>query len=121
MRESTLVNAVAAILCTSGTTVRPKGVVHTHSWLIATAEFTSSLGLDGSDMSLAEAIRRSHPVWGKGIINSGQWVQIVPAPNSAMLESFCLRSCCNSALAVLDRNVTGQEIDNRLEEMAHPD
>jgi long-chain acyl-CoA synthetase len=44
---------VAAILYTSGTTARPKGVMHTHVSLIAGAEMMSSLGVDQNDSLLA--------------------------------------------------------------------
>lgn len=44
---------VAAILYTSGTTARPKGVMHTHLSLIAVAELTCSLGLDENQTILA--------------------------------------------------------------------
>ena len=44
---------VAAIMYTSGTTARPKGVIHTHVSLIAGAEMMSSLGIDQTDSLLA--------------------------------------------------------------------
>ena len=44
---------VAAILYTSGTTARPKGVMHTHISLIAASELMSSLGLDPTHTLLA--------------------------------------------------------------------
>src|ERR1700722_1065240 len=44
---------VAAILYTSGTTARPKGVMHTHVSLVAGAGMMSSLGLDQTDSFLA--------------------------------------------------------------------
>jgi long-chain acyl-CoA synthetase len=44
---------VAAILYTSGTTARPKGVMHTHVSLIAGAELMSSLGLNENHTLLA--------------------------------------------------------------------
>jgi long-chain acyl-CoA synthetase len=44
---------VAAILYTSGTTARPKGVMHTHVSLIAQTGMASILGLNGNDTLLA--------------------------------------------------------------------
>src|SRR5215472_1421685 len=44
---------VAAIMYTSGTTARPKGVMHTHVSLIAGAEMMSSLGIAQVDSLLA--------------------------------------------------------------------
>jgi long-chain acyl-CoA synthetase len=44
---------VAAILYTSGTTARPKGVMHTHISLIAATELMSSLGVDETHTLLA--------------------------------------------------------------------
>jgi long-subunit acyl-CoA synthetase (AMP-forming) len=44
---------VAAILYTSGTTARPKGVMHTHISLIAAAGLTCSLGLNETHTLLA--------------------------------------------------------------------
>jgi long-chain acyl-CoA synthetase len=44
---------VAAILYTSGTTARPKGVMHTHISLIAASELMSSLGLDPTHTLMA--------------------------------------------------------------------
>jgi len=44
---------VAAILYTSGTTARPKGVMHTHVSLIAQTGMASILGLKGNDTLLA--------------------------------------------------------------------
>jgi len=44
---------VAAILYTSGTTARPKGVMHTHVSLIAQTGMASILGLNGNDILLA--------------------------------------------------------------------
>ena len=44
---------MAAILYTSGTTARPKGVMHTHISLIAAAGLTLSLGLDETHKLLA--------------------------------------------------------------------
>ena len=44
---------VAAIMYTSGTTARPKGVMHTHVSLIACAQMMSSLGVDQVDFLLA--------------------------------------------------------------------
>ncbi len=46
-------NLVAAIMYTSGTTARPKGVMHTHVSLIAGAGMMSSLGIDQTDSLLA--------------------------------------------------------------------
>jgi acyl-CoA synthetase (AMP-forming)/AMP-acid ligase II len=43
---------VAAILYTSGSTARPKGVIHTHSSLIASARLVSSLGVDETKPTL---------------------------------------------------------------------
>jgi long-chain acyl-CoA synthetase len=44
---------VAAILYTSGTTARPKGVMHTHVSLIGATELMSSLGVDQTHSLLA--------------------------------------------------------------------
>src|SRR5688572_2349037 len=44
---------VAAILYTSGTTARPKGVMHTHVSLIGATELMSSLGVDETHILLA--------------------------------------------------------------------
>src|SRR5882724_13458792 len=44
---------VAAIMYTSGTTARPKGVMHTHISLVAGAGMMLSLGLDQTDSFLA--------------------------------------------------------------------
>jgi long-chain acyl-CoA synthetase len=44
---------VAAIMYTSGTTARPKGVIHTHISLVAGAGLMLSLGLDQTDSFLA--------------------------------------------------------------------
>jgi long-subunit acyl-CoA synthetase (AMP-forming) len=44
---------VAAIMYTSGTTARPKGVMHTHISLVAGAGLMLSLGLDQTDSFLA--------------------------------------------------------------------
>ena len=44
---------LAAILYTSGTTARPKGVMHTHISLIGATELMSLLGLDESHVFLA--------------------------------------------------------------------
>ncbi len=44
---------VAAILYTSGTTARPKGVMHTHVSLIGATELMASLGLDETHTLLA--------------------------------------------------------------------
>lgn len=46
-------NRVAAVLYTSGTTARPKGVMHTHISLTGATELMSSLGLGESDVVLA--------------------------------------------------------------------
>lgn len=43
----------AAILYTSGTTAQPKGVMHTHLSLIASASLTASIGLNESDTLIA--------------------------------------------------------------------
>jgi long-chain acyl-CoA synthetase len=44
---------VAAILYTSGTTARPKGVMHTHISLIGCTELMASLGFNETDVPLA--------------------------------------------------------------------
>jgi long-chain acyl-CoA synthetase len=44
---------VAAVLYTSGTTARPKGVMHTHISLIGSTELMASLGFDETDVPLA--------------------------------------------------------------------
>jgi long-chain acyl-CoA synthetase len=44
---------VAAVLYTSGTTARPKGVMHTHVSLIGATQLMASLGLGGTDTMLA--------------------------------------------------------------------
>jgi long-chain acyl-CoA synthetase len=46
-------NSVAAILYTSGTTARPKGVMHTHISLIGCTELMASLGFGETDVPLA--------------------------------------------------------------------
>jgi long-chain acyl-CoA synthetase len=43
---------VAAVLYTSGTTARPKGVMHTHVSLIGSTELMASLGFDQTDVPL---------------------------------------------------------------------
>jgi long-chain acyl-CoA synthetase len=44
---------IAAVLYTSGTTARPKGVMHTHISLIGCTELMASLGFDETDVPLA--------------------------------------------------------------------
>jgi long-chain acyl-CoA synthetase len=44
---------VAAVLYTSGTTARPKGVMHTHISLIGSTELMASLGFDETDVPFA--------------------------------------------------------------------
>jgi long-chain acyl-CoA synthetase len=44
---------VAAVLYTSGTTARPKGVMHTHISLIGSTELMASLGIGETDVPLA--------------------------------------------------------------------
>jgi long-chain acyl-CoA synthetase len=44
---------IAAVLYTSGTTARPKGVMHTHVSLIGSTELMASLGFDETDVPLA--------------------------------------------------------------------
>src|SRR5215813_5310026 len=44
---------VAAVLYTSGTTARPKGVMHTHISLIGCTELMATLGIDQADVLLA--------------------------------------------------------------------
>ncbi len=44
---------IAAVLYTSGTTARPKGVMHTHISLIGTTELMASLGFDETHVPLA--------------------------------------------------------------------
>src|SRR5215471_2287858 len=43
---------VAAVLYTSGTTARPKGVMHTHVSLIGATELMASLGFDENDVPM---------------------------------------------------------------------
>jgi long-chain acyl-CoA synthetase len=45
-------NQVAAVLYTSGTTARPKGVMHTHVSLIGATELMASLGFDENDVPM---------------------------------------------------------------------
>ena len=44
---------IAAVLYTSGTTARPKGVMHTHISLIGCTELMASLGFDETDVPIA--------------------------------------------------------------------
>jgi long-chain acyl-CoA synthetase len=89
---------VAAILYTSGTTARPKGVMHTHISLIAAAGLVCSLGLDETHVLLAVTqivhIAALIAVLLPGIVNGGT-VVLLPAFDASQSLDLVERWRCS--------------------------
>jgi long-chain acyl-CoA synthetase len=89
---------VAAILYTSGTTARPKGVMHTHVSLIAASEMMSSLGLNETDVLLTAPqmlhIAALSCVLLPGLFNGGK-VVLLPAFDAAQTLDLIERWRCS--------------------------
>jgi len=89
---------VAAILYTSGTTARPKGVKHTHVSLIAQTGMASILGLNGNDTLLA-ATQMVHIAGLSCVLLSGiacgATVVLLPAFDAAQCLDLIERRRCS--------------------------
>ena len=92
---------VAAILYTSGTTARPKGVMHTHVSLIAASGLMSSMGLDETHIMLGATqmvhIAALSCVLLPGISNGGT-VVLIPAFDAAHFLNLIERWKCSCIL-----------------------
>ena len=92
---------VAAILYTSGTTARPKGVIHTHVSLMAASGLMSSLGLDHTHTVLAATqmvhIAALGCVLLPGMFN-GATVVLVPAFDPMQALDLIERRHCSSTV-----------------------
>ncbi|HLY61273.1 MAG TPA: AMP-binding protein [Terriglobia bacterium] len=92
---------IAAILYTSGTTARPKGVMHTHVSLIGATELMASLGLDETHTLLA-ATQMMHVAALSCVllpgISCGGTVVLLPAFDGAQTLDLIERWRCSSLL-----------------------
>lgn len=83
---------VAAILYTSGTTARPKGVMHTHKTLVETANVMRKTGLDGDQVAVVMTSMTHMIGFGmvflSGLLNGATVVISRPFDYESTLQAF---------------------------------
>jgi len=92
---------VAAVLYTSGTTARPKGVMHTHISLIGCTELMATLGIDETDVLLAVTQMVHIAALGCVLLpglRSGCTVVLLPAFDAAQALDLIERWRCTTLL-----------------------
>jgi long-chain acyl-CoA synthetase len=94
-------DCVAAVLYTSGTTARPKGVMHTHISLIGCTELMASLGFDETHVPLAATQMVHIAALGCVLLpglRCGCTVVLLPIFNAATAVDLIERWRCTSTL-----------------------